>query len=70
VISDEAVEAAHKAWRSQASAEGTIFEYNLRAALEAAVPFIAAEAWHRGYVSALHNVEFYSATTNPYRSQT
>ena len=40
-----------------------------RAYLEAAAPFIAAEAWHRGYVSALDNMEFNDATTNPYRSQ-
>jgi hypothetical protein len=42
-ISDEAVEAAHKAWRAQAATEGTIFEYNLRAALEAAAPYIRAQ---------------------------
>jgi hypothetical protein len=39
-ISDEAVEAAHMAWRAQAATEGTIFEYNLRAALEAAAPIL------------------------------
>jgi hypothetical protein len=39
-ISDEAVEAAHEAWRAQAATEGSIFEYNLRAALEAAAPVL------------------------------
>jgi hypothetical protein len=43
-ISDEAVEAAHEAWREQARQPGTIFEYNLRAALEAAAPHLMAEA--------------------------
>ena len=38
VIPAEAVEAAHKAWREQAALDGSIFEYNLRAALEAAAP--------------------------------
>lgn len=42
MISDEAVEAAHKAWRGQAATEGTIFEYNLRAALESAAPYMLA----------------------------
>ena len=36
VIPAEAVEAAHKAWREQAALDGSIFEYNLRASLEAA----------------------------------
>jgi len=35
-----AVEAAHKAWREQAALDGSIFEYNLQAALEAAAPFM------------------------------
>jgi len=59
VIPDEAIEAAHKAWREQAKQGGSIFEYNLRAALEAAAPFIAAvsdedalrAAWDRGYAT-------------------
>ena len=38
----EAIEAAHKAWRAQAALEGSIFEYNLRAAIEAAAPLIVA----------------------------
>ena len=40
MIPDEAVEAAHKAWREQAALDGSIFEYNLRAALEAAAPHL------------------------------
>lgn len=39
-IPDEAVEAAHKAWREQAAQPGSIFEYNLQAALEAAEPYL------------------------------
>jgi hypothetical protein len=35
-MNEARVEAAHKAWREQAKQPGTIFEYNLRAALEAA----------------------------------
>jgi len=38
MITDEAIEAAHKAWREQAAQDGSIFEYSLRAALEAAAP--------------------------------
>jgi flagellar biosynthesis/type III secretory pathway protein FliH len=48
-IPDEAVEAAHKAWREQAAQEGSIFEYNLRAALEAAAPHLMAEAQAKAY---------------------
>ena len=43
----EAIEAAHKAWRAQAALEGSIFEYNLRAAIEAA-PYMLAGAWAAG----------------------
>ena len=42
VIPEAAVEAAHKAWREQAAVDGSIFEYNLRAALEAAAPHMLA----------------------------
>jgi hypothetical protein len=60
VIPAEAVEAAHKAWREQAAQDGSIFEYNLRAALEAAAPYMMAEAtddalraaWDKGYATA------------------
>jgi hypothetical protein len=72
MISDEAVEAAHKAWRAQAATEETIFEYNLRAALEAAAPFIAAEAWEDGQYAIwgyLANRSNRPRPTNPYRSQ-
>lgn len=41
MIPDTAVEAAHRAWREQAELPGTIFEYNLRAALVAAAPHMA-----------------------------
>jgi hypothetical protein len=75
-ISDEAVEAAHKAWRVQAGAEGTIFEYNLRASLEAAAPHIAAQAWDRGFDRGFYDPlagrdrdASESAASNPYRSQ-
>jgi hypothetical protein len=40
VIPAEAIEAAHRAWREQAKLDGSIFEYNLRAALEAATPYM------------------------------
>ena len=43
-IPNEAVEAAHKAWREQNTEPGTIFEYNMRAALEVAAPYFMAEA--------------------------
>lgn len=47
VIPAEAVEAAHRAWREQAALDGSIFEYNLRAALEAAAPYMTGRsAWH------------------------
>jgi hypothetical protein len=71
MIPDEALEAAHKAWRIQAGTEGTIFEYNLRAALEAAAPYIAAEAWDEGEQSGYvnHAADPYGGEyTNPYRS--
>ena len=48
MIPDEAVEAAHRAWREQAALDGSIFEYNLRAALEAAAPHLMAAAWDEG----------------------
>jgi hypothetical protein len=71
-ISDEAVEAAHKAWRAQAGTEGTIFEYNLRAALEAAAPYLMAQAWDRCAASIVDehgNRLIPYENTNPYRSQ-
>ena len=49
MIPDEAVEAAHKAWREQSALEGSIFEYNLRAALEAAAPHLEKAAYERGW---------------------
>lgn len=43
-IPDEALEATHKAWREQSALDGSIFEYNLHAALEAAAPHLIAGA--------------------------
>lgn len=43
VIPEAAIEAAHKAWREQAAQDGSIFEYNLRAAIEAAAPHLLAQ---------------------------
>jgi hypothetical protein len=37
--------------------------------VNAAAPFIAAEAWDEGYRSGLHAMEFYSMQANPYRKQ-
>jgi hypothetical protein len=71
-ISDDAVEAAHRAWRVQASTVGSIFEYNLRAALEAAAPYIAAQAWDRAASSIVDehgNPIIPDSNTNPYRSR-
>jgi len=75
VIPDEAIEAAHRAWREQAALDGSIFEYNLRAALEAAAPFIAAVAWERGWVARedLHAYDVWGGEgeepdrSNPYK---
>lgn len=79
MISDEAVEAAHKAWRAQSAAEGTIFEYNLRAALEAVAPYIAAlakkvdectaEDMDKYFIDQADVGGWLRALTNPYRSQ-
>lgn len=51
-VSREAMEAAHKAWREQANVKGSIFEYNLRAAVEA-----AAEHIEKRFLDALAKVE-------------
>jgi hypothetical protein len=71
VISDEAVEAAHRAWRAQNTEPGTIFEYNLRAALEAAAPYLKADAWEEGFdwgkSGEYTRLDEYEA--NPYRGQ-
>lgn len=71
MIPAEAVEAAHRAWREQAALEGSIFEYNLRAAMEAAAPFIAAAAWDRAAASIVDEHGNPIAPTNvenPYKS--
>ena len=56
MIPDGAVEAAHKAWREQAALEGSIFEYNLRAALEAAAPHMMQAAHDAGYKEACADI--------------
>lgn len=66
-IPDEAIEAAHKAWRAQAKLPGTIFEYNLRAAIEAAAPIIAAQAWDEG-AAWTNDAGTYTHDDNPYRA--
>jgi hypothetical protein len=77
VISDEAVEAAAKAyWESDAGVsweEHTTDDYRdrmreaMRTALEAVTPSIAAEAWEDGALSVITNTS--TRLTNPYRSQ-
>lgn len=67
-ISDEAVEAAHKAWREQDALDSSIFEYNLRAALEAAAPYIAADAWDEGHNHCFRVEDPTRNDRNPYRS--
>jgi hypothetical protein len=52
VIPAQAVEAAHRAWREQAKLDGSIFEYNLRAAIEAAVVHVqrpTVTEWGAGF---------------------
>jgi hypothetical protein len=67
VISDEAVEAAARAWVQRHAQPGSwTVEENLRAALAAAAPFIAAQAWDEGWRSGI----FRDGNTNPYRSGT
>jgi hypothetical protein len=72
-ISDEAVEAAHEAWRAQAATEGIIFEYNLRAALEAAAPYMLApvfeEGYGWGYSDSVWSKGHEPRDRNPYRSE-
>jgi len=64
VIPAEAVEAAHRAWREQAALDGSIFEYNLRAALEAAAPYMQGAACADAYALGFGADEY----ANPYRS--
>ena len=78
MIPDAAIEAAHKAWREQAALDGSIFEYNLRAAIEAVAPRLIqaamAEAWEEAYGKGRERGEWEAAPvteepvfTNPYR---
>ena len=60
MIPDEAVQAAHQAWREQAALDGSIFEYNLRAALEAAAPHMLSherEETRLAHLDAVVNAE-------------
>ena len=72
MIPVEAVEAAHKAWREQAALDDSIFEYNLRAALEAAAPYMLGEAWKEGEAAGQDNAYAYqigiAVKSNPYRT--
>jgi len=69
VIPDEAVEAAAKAWLAAG-----LFDDQMRAALEAAVPYLTqaakAEAWDEGYEAADSDARFSLTPDNPYRKAT
>ena len=50
VVPDEAVEAAARAWLERSTKPGSwTLEGSVRAALEAAAPFMLAKAWHEGH---------------------
>lgn len=73
MIPDEAIEAAHRAWREQNTEPGTIFEYNLRAAMEAAAPILQAAAWEEGEDAGYEQGREWPdmrAIKNPYRPTT
>lgn len=68
MIPVEAVEAAHRAWREQAAQDGSIFEYNLQAALEAAAPYLLAEGWDEGRLAySERDMSRDEPLDNPYR---
>lgn len=70
-ISSEVMDAALVAFSDQAALPGTIHEYNLRAALEAALPIVAAQAWDEG-VRAEYERDYSLGDVpvpNPYRCQ-
>ncbi|KQQ97986.1 hypothetical protein ASF74_14725 [Arthrobacter sp. Leaf145] len=81
-VPDEAVEAAARVlWYSEKYADwGKVpqcrkepFLNEARAALTAAAPFVAADAWDEGHKGGFHNAAYGSAgnfKTNPYRSGT
>lgn len=74
-LTTDVMDAALIAFRDQAMLPGTIHEYNLRAALEAALPLVAAKAWDEGFKQGgpMHdvNMDYPNAhTRNPYRSGT
>ena len=66
VIPAEAVEAAAKAWLAAG-----LFDDQMRAALEAAAPYLTqdarAEAWDEGYEAADADARFSLPPDNPYR---
>jgi len=66
MIPDEAVEAASKAWLAAG-----LFDDQMRAALEAAAPYLTqpakAEAWDEGYEAADNDARFALNPDNPYR---
>jgi hypothetical protein len=82
VISDEAVEAAARnlyatfapySWESLLPSRQNIWRNQTRLALEAAAPFIAAQAWDEGFKQGgpMHDVNMDDPdahTRNPYRS--
>ena len=74
VVPEEAVEAAARAWLERSTKPGSwTLEGSVRAALEAAAPFIAAKAWDEGveYSASLLNGEEFASSfrkDNPYRA--
>ena len=66
MIPDEAVEAAARAWFAAG-----LFDDQMRAALEAAAPYLTqaakAEAWDEGYDAADSDTRFALNPDNPYR---
>jgi hypothetical protein len=76
-VPDEAVEAALVAFSDRAMLVGSSHRDNLTAALEAAAPFVAAQAWDEGFEKGSDWGEWAAApvreepsdqTANPYRS--
>lgn len=59
-ISDEAFDAAYEAYWASGSSIG--------AALEAAAPFLMAQAWDEGYETKDGEYPFGALAINPYRS--
>ena len=71
VIPAEAVEAAMQAWLERSGKPGAwSLEEEVRAALEAAAPYMLAGAWGQGYKAGLFDKEYYSHNPNPYMLNT